>query len=80
MAFSREICKLCFQVNPIGFSVPDEIWWQVAPSEYGLGIICISCFARLADEKLIAWDKNIKFYPVSMITHLEGRTANAAVR
>jgi len=34
-------------------------------------IICLRCFTRLADEQGVQWDKEIKFYPVSFITHQE---------
>ena len=72
MSLSREICKICFRANPVGFSVPDEIWKDVVPSVHLSSTICISCFAGLADEKLTPWDKEIKLYPVSMYTHLKG--------
>lgn len=67
---SREICKLCFRDNPVGFYVPDEIWKDVIPSKYCSRVVCISCFTCLADEKLIPWDREIQLYPVSMNTHL----------
>ena len=67
---SREICKVCYQVNAIGFSVPDETWIAVVPPEFRNRILCLTCFARLADEKLIPWDRDIRFWPVSMATHL----------
>ncbi len=55
----REICKLCFRANPVGFIVPDKIWKDIIPSEYQSRVVCISCFTRLADEKLIPWDRKI---------------------
>lgn len=67
---SREICKLCFRVNSVGFFVLDEIWKNAIPPEFHSKVICISCFTHLADEKLIPWDDNIQFYPISMCTHL----------
>ncbi len=70
MPLSREICKICFRVNPIGFSVPDKIWRAVIPKEYQSGEVCLWCFTHLADEKLIPWDNQIEFYPVSMYSHL----------
>lgn len=42
------------------------------PPEHLSSVVCISCFARLADEKLIPWDQDIQLYPVSMHTHLMG--------
>ena len=71
MSLSREICKLCFRANPVGFSVPDEVWADAIPVEHQSQVVCISCFARLADEKLIPWDRDICLYPVSMHAHLE---------
>lgn len=70
MPLSREICRICFRVNPVGFAVPDEVWHDVIPPEHLSNVVCISCFARLADEKLVPWDRQIQFYPVSMYTHL----------
>ena len=66
---SREICKLCYHVNAVGFSVPDETWAAVVPEHVRDKVVCLSCFARLADEKLIEWDRDIEFFPVSMATH-----------
>jgi hypothetical protein len=70
MSLSREICKICFRANPVGFTVPDEIWRDVIPTELQSDVVCISCFARLADEKLVPWDLQIELYPVSMHTFL----------
>lgn len=67
---SRELCKLCYHVNAIGFNVPDDIWRAVVPAAMRGSIVCLACFARLGDEKGIAWDQQIEFYPVSMATHL----------
>jgi hypothetical protein len=71
MSLSREIYKMCFRVNPVGFAVPDEIWREIILPEYQSKVVCISYFARLADEKLIPWDSDIVLYPVSMHSHLE---------
>ena len=70
MPLSREICKLCFRANPVGFYVPDEIWKDTIPPEHQADVVCLWCFARLADEKLIPWDRKIQLYPISMYTHL----------
>ena len=70
MLLSREICRICFRANPVGFTVPDEIWKAAIPPEHLSSVVCMSCFARLADEKLIPWDRDIEFYPVSMYSHL----------
>lgn len=71
MTTSREICKICYHVNPVGFDVPDDIWKQVIPEKFVNNVVCLSCFIRIADEKFINWDKDIKFYPVSLYTHIK---------
>jgi hypothetical protein len=72
---SREICKICYHVNAVGFSVPDDVWAVVVPSLFWNEVICLGCFARLADEKLVQWDGAIKFFPVSMATHVAATRA-----
>ena len=71
-SLTREICKKCLRDNPIGFKVPDSIWQDVVPDFLQSGVVCISCFTQLADEKFIPWDDQIEFYPVSLHTHLDG--------
>ena len=72
MSLSREICRMCWRANPVGFSVPDNVWQDVIPPEHRSHTVCLSCFTRLADEKLVPWDYSIRLYPVSMHTHLKG--------
>jgi len=67
---SREICKLCYHVNAVGFSVPDEIWDLVVPLHVRTAVVCLDCFVRLADEKCVEWDRDIQFFPVSLASHL----------
>jgi hypothetical protein len=67
---TREICKVCYHINTVGFSVPDEIWQVTVPEKLQNSVLCLACFIRFADEQLIEWDKDIKFYPVSFATYL----------
>lgn len=67
---TREICKICYHANAIGFRVPDHIWDKIVPDEFRDGVICVACFTRLGDEKCIMWDEEIEFFPVSLATHL----------
>lgn len=67
---SRELCKVCYRANPVGFDVPDTVWEAVVPEPLRSGVVCLSCFARIADEKLISWDRDIRFSPVSLATHV----------
>ncbi|MCJ7483897.1 MAG: hypothetical protein MUO31_13140 [Thermodesulfovibrionales bacterium] len=63
----REICSLCHEVNRVGFWVPNYIWRLSVHKSQINDIICLQCFTRLADERKVEWDKNIRFYPVSSI-------------
>ncbi len=71
MILPREICKICYHANGVGFSVPDEVWDLAVPKQLRGGVLCLSCFVRLADERLIHWDEHIEFFPVSLRTHLQ---------
>jgi len=55
----------------ISFLVPDEVWKLAVHVSQQNDIICLRCFARLADERGVEWDKDIKFYPCSRITQDE---------
>lgn len=67
----REICSLCHEVSRVGFSVPNKIWKAAVHRSQIEDIICLRCFTRLADERKVQWDEEIKFYPVSQITDIE---------
>jgi hypothetical protein len=73
MPAAREICKLCYHVNAIGFRVPDNVWVAVVPYYVRDSVVCLACFTRLGDEKNVPWDREIEFFPVSRMTHLNGR-------
>ena len=66
---TREICSLCHEVSRVGFWVPNEVWLAVVHPNRIHDILCVRCFTRLADEKNIQWDKDIKFFPVSCYSH-----------
>lgn len=68
---SREICKLCYTENPIGFNVPDEVWRTIVPEQVVNSVVCINCFTRMGDAKMVQWDKDIEFWPVSRFTFLQ---------
>jgi len=66
---TREVCSICGNISRVGFWVPDKIWKQVMSQQND--IVCLECFTKRADEKLIEWDKDIRLYPVSFKTHLK---------
>lgn len=68
---TRELCALCHEVSRVGFRVPDNVWVVVAPHGHENSNVCLRCFTRIADEKRVEWDKNIKFYPVSWLSHID---------
>lgn len=70
MSTTREICKCCGAVNAVGFAVPDFIWEASVPPRWIADVLCLNCFTRYADESCVLWDVNIKFYPVSRMTHV----------
>ena len=72
MSLFREICCACNHSSPVGFSVTDEIWEASVPVRFRDAVLCIGCFTRFADEAGVQWDRDIKFYPISLVTHLGG--------
>jgi hypothetical protein len=69
---AREICRCCWRPSPVGFSVPDEVWKQSVHPRFQASVLCLGCFARFADERLVTWDEEIEFWPVSAASMTEG--------
>lgn len=67
----RETCAMCHDVSPVGFHAPDQVWQEVVHPHYQNSVICLRCFIRRADEKLVAWENGIQLFPVSLHTHLQ---------
>lgn len=68
---TRERCQVCHKVSPVGFFVPHETWRRAVPRNWQNSVLCLTCFISFADERLLRWDEEIEFYPVSLRTHLE---------
>lgn len=68
---TRERCGVCHNVSPIGFHVPDDVWLRAVPDYFRHTVLCLRCFTSFADERMLAWDREIEFFPVSLRTHLE---------
>lgn len=73
----REICGLCHRAVAVGFWVPNEMWAVVVHRSRLQDIHCLNCFIERADEKLIDWSKDIKFYAISLRAHLEDMLNNS---
>ena len=52
---TREFCSMCGEISRVGFHASDAIWEAVA-GRHKHDILCLSCFAKLGDEKYIAWE------------------------
>lgn len=63
---TREWCNCCNNYSPVSFHVPDEIWNEVTMGKFQR--LCIMCFAKRADERLIDWAKDIQFFPFSLVS------------
>ncbi len=65
---TRETCHRCCRISAVGFYSP--LWRSVAGEHWRHGILCVACFAALGDERGIVWEQGMKFYPVSLRSHL----------
>lgn len=76
----REVCKRCGRENPLGFSVPDEVWERAVPEEYRNKTLCIMCFDNLATYAGVNWAATpIQFWPVSGVQTLGGDAENGTL-
>jgi len=73
---SREVCKMCWNEITVGFKVPNHIWKASVPSLFKDKTLCLGCFTKQADHKLIAWSEKIEFFPVSLRDHLTRNSNN----
>jgi len=65
-------CQICGHVHKIDFWVPDEIWDEAIHPRWKHGPVCLNCFMERADERLLFWDKEIKFLvPCSLASQIE---------
>ena len=66
----RQICSLCNNPCRVGFWVPNGVWKQALhPSQWD-EMLCLECFTKAADERLVQWDSTIVFHPISLATFL----------
>lgn len=63
---TREYCYRCHRYSPFHFHVPDHIWEKVVPERWRNDILCLDCFARMGDERLVEWSEDITVHPVSL--------------
>lgn len=75
----RESCAICNDIIIVGFKVSNELWDECVKLFYQNSCVCLGCFARVADEKLLAWEKGIQLYPISLRTHMDSTSTSANV-
>lgn len=63
----REFCSVCFHPNAAPFVVPDAVWHTCVPRAFQKAELCLMCFARFADERLIPWCQEIAINPLSRV-------------
>lgn len=71
MITTRERCQMCHRYNPVGFHVPSWLWELAVHPHWQNSIVCLDCFIRGADEKMLRWERQIKLYPMSLAAHIE---------
>lgn len=57
----RQFCQMCHAACVVEFLVETPIWELALHSQWWNSPLCINCFARNADEKLIDWAKHTTF-------------------
>lgn len=62
----REVCKRCWRENPVGFSVPNDVWRAAVPARHTNNVLCLLCFDRYATRRGVDWGLRggVEFFPV----------------
>lgn len=66
----RQICSVCHREYAIDFQVPDEVWELAVHRSQRNDLICLDCFARMADTRFVEWEHGLEIYPTSLVTHI----------
>ena len=72
----RQICSVCQREYSIDFIVLNNIWKLATHKSQRESLICLDCFTRMADTRFVDWDKDIKFYSTSLISHIKNCKIN----
>lgn len=57
--YNCEVCQRCYRRVELVWHAPDYLWAQITGHEDGGGILCVGCFDRLADGKvMLYWSCN----------------------
>lgn len=60
----RQRCKVCGRCDKIDFTVTEEKWEEVVPSQFQNRVVCLSCFDSFASQKGILYASAITQAPV----------------
>lgn len=62
----RQYCAICGNLYAVDYHISNqEIWDEAIHPHYRGSTVCLECFIRRADEKMLPWDHWITFYPRS---------------
>jgi hypothetical protein len=76
----REVCKRCWRENPVGFSVPDDVWRAAVPGRHCQHVLCLSCFDAYATKRGVDWlQGGCEFFPVPGITYSDCRAPSPCI-
>lgn len=63
---ARPRCSYCRRYYSVDFFVPDAMWALVVHEAKRANAACLVCFTMMADERLVRWDEDIEFRPISL--------------
>lgn len=70
-----EICKRCSRSQRLAWSVSDALWNVVVPEQFIDWILCLECFAELADARHPAMTlDDIKLYGLVFDNNADGNS------
>jgi len=49
--WAGETCKCCTREQRLAWTVSNKLWQKVVISYYRLGVLCLECFLRMADDR-----------------------------
>lgn len=69
---TRPRCGNCGEYVVCDFVADDDVWKRAVPRHLQTGCyLCLTCFARSGDERLVRWEEGLEIIPLSLRSHLE---------
>jgi hypothetical protein len=67
----RQLCSVCKREYAVDFFVPNDVWELATHHSQRDDLICLDCFARMADCRFVQWDRDIEFVPRSLVSQMQ---------